>query len=137
MLGRRAVFGLAFVPPLVAVLLAACRGSPDPPPFVSSTPNVAPSSGVGLVTTFHLRVLTDAEDEVTVLTAPVSQDSRFAEGTDVALTATCGSGTVHWQTTAIGRGVVETITNRTTATLLVLMDQDRVVFVRCVARLGG
>jgi hypothetical protein len=72
-----------------------------------------------------------------VASSPASADGRYAGGAAVELTATCAEGTVHWQTTSLGRGVVETITNQPVTTLSVTMDKDQVVFVRCVTRLGG
>jgi hypothetical protein len=100
---------------------------PTAPPTAASQPQ----------TTYRLQVLTDPSDRVTVASSPASADGRYAGGGVVEITATCTEGTVHWQSTSLGRGVVETITNQPVTTLSVTMDRDQVVFVRCVTRLGG
>lgn len=116
---------------LVALLVGACTGGQAP----STPPNVRPASPPSAAsqpqTTFRLQVLTDPSDRVSVASSPPSADGRYAGGAVVELTATCAEGTVHWQTTSLGRGVVETITNQPVTTLSVTMDKDQVVFVRC------
>lgn len=116
---------------LVALLVGACTGGQAP----SATPNGQPaarSSSPSPTQTHRLQVLTDPSDRVSVASSPESADGRYAGGATVELTATCAEGTVHWQTTSLGRGVVETITNQPVTTLAVTMDKDQVVFVRCV-----
>jgi hypothetical protein len=121
--------GAKLVVGLVAALLVSCS---------NQHPTTAPlPAAIQAQTTYRLQVLTDPSDRITVASSPASADGRYAGGAAVELTATCAVGTVHWQTTSLGRGVVETITNQPVTTLSVTMDKDQVVFVRCVTRLGG
>lgn len=125
---------MGIVAALVVGMVVGCGGvRSEPAPL--AVPSLPAESRVQ--STHRLQVLTDASDHVSFATSPASADERYSWGVVVQVTATCVEGTVHWQTTAIGRGVVETMTNRTSATLSVVMDQDRVVFVRCVAPMGG
>lgn len=116
---------------LVALLVGACTGARPATTPPNAQPASPPSAASHAQTTYRLQVLTDPTDRVSVAALPASADGRYPRGAVVELTATCADGTVHWQTTSLGRGVVETITNQPVTTLSVTMDKDQVVFVRC------
>ncbi|MSQ13472.1 MAG: hypothetical protein EXR47_04985 [Dehalococcoidia bacterium] len=122
--------GVRLVVPLVAALALSCSVQPAPSPL--NTPSAPPPPAASQAqTTYRLQVLTDPIDRVSVASSPTSADGRYAAGVVVELTATCAEDTVHWRTTSLGRGVVETITNQPVTTLSVTMNKDQVVFVRC------
>ncbi len=120
---------------VAAVALAVACGGARPATTPPNVQSVAPPPAAGEgQTIYRLQILTDPSDRVSVASSPASADGRYAGGAVVEITATCVEGTVHWQTTSLGRGVVETITNQRVTTLSVTMDKDQVVFVRCTGR---